>query len=406
MGYDINNIRADFPILQKQVYNKPLVYLDNAATTQKPQVVIDRISSYYSSENCNIHRGVHYLSQEATAAFEATRAYVAERMNADRKEEIIFTKGTTESVNLVAYSFGRKVVKAGDEVLVSGMEHHSNLVPWQRLCQEIGAHMKVLPFNDAGELDVDTFSSMISEKTRMVALAHVSNTLGTINPVKEMTAIAHRHGIPVLLDGAQAIAHLQVDLEELDCDFYCFSGHKVYAPMGAGVLYGRMDHLDFMDPYQSGGEMVDKVTFDKTSFNEVPFKFEAGTPNVESVLGLEAALRYLDRTGMQDIIDYEDDLLKYATEALQGVEGLRIFGTAKNKTAVISFLIGDIHPYDAGTILDKLGIAIRTGHHCAEPVMDRFGIPGTIRASLAMYNTKEEIDYLVDAIQKVRTMFI
>ena len=406
MSFYIHKVRADFPILKKQVYGKPLVYLDNAATTQKPKAVIDRISSYYTSENCNIHRGVHLLSQQATAAFEDTREYVSERLNADRKEEIIFTKGTTESVNLVASSFGRKIIGADDEVLVSGMEHHSNLVPWQRLCEEKGASLKVLPFNDEGELNVDTFSAMISEKTKMVALAHVSNTLGTINPVKEMITIAHRRGIPVLIDGAQAIAHMNVDLDMLDCDFYCFSGHKVYAPMGVGVLYGKLEHLEFMDPYQTGGEMVSRVTFEETSYNEVPFKFEAGTPNVESVLGLAAALHYLDGTGMQEIIDYEDKLLAYATEALLSVEDLQIIGTAKNKTAVLSFLIGDIHPYDAGIILDKLGIAVRTGHHCAEPVMDRYGIPGTIRASLAMYNTKEEIDYLVDAIHKVRTMFM
>ena len=406
MSFYIHKVRADFPILKKQVYGKPLVYLDNAATTQKPKAVIDRISSYYTSENCNIHRGVHLLSQQATAAFEDTREYVSERLNADRKEEIIFTKGTTESVNLVASSFGRKIIGADDEVLVSGMEHHSNLVPWQRLCEEKGASLKVLPFNDEGELNVDTFSAMISEKTKMVALAHVSNTLGTINPVKEMITIAHRRGIPVLIDGAQAIAHMNVDLDMLDCDFYCFSGHKVYAPMGVGVLYGKLEHLEFMDPYQTGGEMVSRVTFEETSYNEVPFKFEAGTPNVESVLGLAAALHYLDGTGMQEIIDYEDKLLAYATEALLSVEDLQIIGTAINKTAVLSFLIGDIHPYDAGIILDKLGIAVRTGHHCAEPVMDRYGIPGTIRASLAMYNTKEEIDYLVDAIHKVRTMFM
>lgn len=405
MPFDIHKVRADFPILQKQVYGKPLIYLDNAATTQKPRAVIERISKYYSEENCNIHRGVHYLSQEATAAFEETRSYVASLLNAARKEEIVFTKGATESINLVASAFGRKVVGQGDEVIISAMEHHSNLVPWQRLCKEKGAILKVLPFNEAGELNIEEFESLISSRTRMVALAHVSNALGTINPVKEMTDIAHRHNIPVILDGAQALAHLKVDLAELDCDFYCFSGHKAYAPMGVGVLYGKMEHLEFMDPYQTGGEMVDRVRFEDTTFNEIPFKFEAGTPNVESVLGLGAALRYIEDTGFEEIIRYEESLLSYASGELKKVDGLRIIGNAKHKTAVISFLIGDIHPYDAGTILDKLGIAIRTGHHCAQPVMDRYGITGTIRASLAMYNTKEEIDYLVGAIQKVKDMF-
>ncbi len=405
MPFDINKVRADFPILQKQVYGKPLVYLDNAATTQKPRAVIERIHKYYSEENCNIHRGVHYLSQEATAAFEETRAYVASLLNAAHKEEIVFTKGATESVNLVASAFGRKVVGQGDEVIISAMEHHSNLVPWQRLCKEKGAILKVLPFNEAGELNIEEFENLISSRTRMVALAHVSNALGTIYPVKEMTDIAHRHNIPVILDGAQALAHLKVDLAGLDCDFYCFSGHKMYAPMGVGVLYGKMEHLEFMDPYQTGGEMVDRVRFEDTTFNEIPFKFEAGTPNVESVLGLGAALRYIEDTGFEEIIRYEESLLSYASGELKKVDGLRIIGNAKHKTAVISFLIGDIHPYDAGTILDKLGIAIRTGHHCAQPVMDRYGITGTIRASLAMYNTKEEIDYLVGAIQKVKDMF-
>jgi len=405
MPFDINKVMADFTILQKHVYGKPLVYLDNAATTQKPRAVIERIHKYYSEENCNIHRGVHYLSQEATAAFEETRAYVASLLNAAHKEEIVFTKGATESVNLVASAFGRKVVGQGDEVIISAMEYHSNLVPWQRLCKEKGAILKVLPFNEAGELNIEEFENLISSRTRMVALAHVSNALGTINPVKEMTDIAHRHNIPVILDGAQALAHLKVDLAGLDCDFYCFSGHKMYAPMGVGVLYGKMEHLEFMDPYQTGGEMVDRVRFEDTTFNEIPFKFEAGTPNVESVLGLGAALRYIEDTGFEEIIRYEESLLSYASGELKKVDGLRIIGNAKHKTAVISFLIGDIHPYDAGTILDKLGIAIRTGHHCAQPVMDRYGITGTIRASLAMYNTKEEIDYLVGAIQKVKDMF-
>lgn len=406
MSFDINKVRADFPVLGRKVYDKPIIYLDNAATTQKPQAVIDRIVDYYSNENCNIHRGVHYLSQEATTAFEDTRIHVANFINASAKENIIFTKGTTEAINLVSASFGKKVLEEGDEVLVSGMEHHSNLVPWQMLCFEKGGSLKVLPFNDRGELSISTFREMLNERTRLVAIPHVSNALGTINPVKEMVAIAHEHNIAVLVDGAQALSHMQVDVTDLDCDFYCFSGHKAYGPMGVGVLYGKKEHLEFMDPYQSGGEMVDRVGLYETTFNEVPFKFEAGTPNVEGVLGLGAALTYLEETGLEGIRKYEDKLLAYATRRLKEIDGIHIYGTAREKTGVISFNIGEIHPYDAGTIIDKFGIAVRTGHHCAQPVMDRFGIPGTIRASLAMYNTKEEIDNLVQAIHQVKNMFL
>ncbi len=404
MAFDINKVRSDFPILKRKIHGKPLIYFDNAATSQKPQVVIDRITDYYTNENCNIHRGVHFLSQEATTAFEGTREHVARFINAPKKEELVFTKGTTESINLVAASYGRKVVNKGDEILVSGMEHHSNLVPWQLLCIEKEAKIKVLPFNDRGELDVSEFRTMLTERTKIVALAHVSNALGTINPIKEMIAAAHERNIPVLIDGAQAVSHLRVDITALDCDFYCFSGHKAYGPMGVGVLYGKEKYLEFMDPYQSGGEMVDKVSLYKTSFNELPFKFEAGTPNVTGVVAMGAAISYLEKIGMDNIIAHEDIVLAYGTLRLMEIDDLHIYGTARKKTGVLSFILKDIHPYDAGSILDKFGIAVRTGHHCVQPVMDRYGIPGTIRASLAMYNTKEEIDRLVEAIYQVKSM--
>lgn len=405
MALDIDKVRSDFPILERKIYNKPLIYLDNAATTQKPRVVIDRITDYYSRENCNIHRGVHFLSQEATTAFEATREYIAGFLNAPKKEEIVFTKGTTESINLVAASFGRKVIEEGDEILITAMEHHSNLVPWQMLCYEKKAKLKVVPFNDKGEVELDEFRDLISDRVKLVAIPHVSNALGTINPVREMTEISHARNIPVLVDGAQALSHLEVDVKELGCDFYCFSGHKAYGPMGAGVLYAREELLQDMAPYQSGGEMVDRVGLYETTFNEVPFKFEAGTPNVEAVLGMETALRYLEETGLDDIREYEDALLKYGTDKLNAIGDIQIYGTADKKTGVLSFNIGDIHPYDAGTIIDKFAIAVRTGHHCAQPVMTRYGVSGTIRASLAMYNTQEEIDHLVEAIHQVKRMF-
>jgi cysteine desulfurase/selenocysteine lyase len=405
VAFDINNIRADFPILRRKVYDKPLIYFDNAATTQKPQAVIDRISDYYANENCNIHRGVHVLSQEATTAFEGTRDQIAAFINAPKREEVVLTKGTTESINLVAATFGRKILNEGDEILITGLEHHSNLVPWQMLCYEKGAKLQVVPFNDKGEVELSAFSDMITDRTRLIAVAHISNALGTINPVKEMISLAHEKNIPVLIDGAQAISHLKVDVSDLDCDFYCFSGHKTYAPMGVGVLYAKEEHLENMPPYQSGGEMVDRVSLYETSFNELPFKFEAGTPNVEAVLGMGAAISYMEDIGMQEIATYEKDLLAYGTKSLQEINGLRIYGTATHKTGVLSFMIDDIHPYDAGTIIDKFGIAVRTGHHCAQPVMDSFGIPGTIRASLAIYNTREEIDLLVEAIHQVKKMF-
>ncbi|MCK4570231.1 MAG: cysteine desulfurase, partial [Bacteroidales bacterium] len=355
--------------------------------------------------NCNIHRGVHYLSQIATTEFEDTRKQVAQFLHAPKSEEIVFTKGTTESINLVAASFGRKVLQKGDEVLITAMEHHSNLVPWQMMCYEKEAKLQVVPFNDRGEIEMSAYKDLINNKTRIVALAHVSNALGTINPVKEMISHAHDKDIPVLIDGAQAISHMKVDVSDLDCDFYCFSGHKAYGPMGAGVLYAKEKHLEAMPPYQSGGEMVDRVSFFETSFNEIPFKFEAGTPNVEAVLGLGTALKYLEETGIEDIAAYEDKLLVYATRKLKKIEGVTIYGTAKEKTGVLSFTIDNIHAYDAGTIIDKFGIAVRTGHHCAQPVMNRFGIHGTIRASLGMYNTKEEIDQLEEAIYQVIKMF-
>ncbi len=405
MAFDVDKVRAAFPILGKKVYEKPLVYLDNAATTQKPQCVIDRITHYYENENCNIHRGVHHLSQMATMAFESCREHVARFINAPQKEEIIFTKGTTESINLVAASYGRKFLEENDEVIITGMEHHSNLVPWQMLCHEKKARLRVVPFNDHGELDMPAYRKMLGEKTRIVAITHISNALGTVNPVKEMIDLAHRQNVPVLVDGAQAISHMKVDMQELGCDFYCFSGHKAYAPMGVGVLYGRMSLLESMNPYQTGGEMVESVSLFETVFNEIPLRFEAGTPNVEAVLGLDTAISFLEETGMENIYEYESRLLAYATKKLQSIRDARIIGTARNKAGVLSFLIGDIHPYDAGTIIDKFGIAVRTGHHCAQPVMDRYGISGTLRASLAIYNTKDDIDKLVEAIHQTRKMF-
>lgn len=401
---DINKIRADFPILQQNIYGKPLVYFDNAATNQKPQCVIDTLVEYYKSENSNIHRGVHYLSQKATIAFENARETVKAFINANSSSEIIFTRGTTESINLVAQSFGKKFIKEGDEVIISAMEHHSNIVPWQMICEEKKALLKVIPFFENGELDINAFDNLISEKTRIIAITHVSNALGTINQIKEIIQKAHSKNIAVLIDGAQGIAHSKVDVQDLDCDFYCFSGHKIYAPMGIGVLYGKEELLNQMPPYHGGGEMIKTVTFEKTTYNDLPFKFEAGTPNVGDVLGLEKALQYINEIGIDKIAEYEDVLLNYATEKLAEIEGIRFFGTAKHKSAVISFLIGNIHPFDAGTIIDRHGVAVRTGHHCAQPLMDYYKIPGTIRASFAFYNTKEEIDVLITAVKKAKQM--
>jgi len=401
---DINKIREDFPALHQLVYKKPLVYLDNAATTQKPKVVIDTLLDYYTTQNSNIHRGVHYLSQKATAAYEDARRVIQQFINSEHSHEIIFTRGTTESINLVASSFAKRFLKKGDEILISAMEHHSNIVPWQMVCEEKQASLKVIQFNEDGELLLDEFEKLLNEKTKLIAITHISNALGTVNPIKEIIKIAHRKNIPVLVDGAQAVPHMKVDVQELDCDFYCFSGHKMYAPMGVGVLYGKEKILNELPPYQGGGEMIKEVTFEKTTYNELPFKFEAGTPNVGDGLGLAAAIKYLEIFGMDTIHKHESELLSYATKKLLEIEGLKIIGTAKNKAAVISFLVGKIHPYDLGTILDKMGIAVRTGHHCAQPIMDRYGIPGTVRASFAMYNSMEEIDTFVEGVIKAKNM--
>ncbi|MCD4791582.1 MAG: cysteine desulfurase [Bacteroidales bacterium] len=405
MNFDIKKIRKDFPALHQEIYGKPLVYLDNAATTLKPQVVIDSITNYYSTINSNVHRGVHYLSQQATEEFENTRKNIRKYINARNTHEIIFTKGTTESINLVANSFGKKFLSHGDEVIISELEHHANIVPWQMICEEKGAKLKVIPINDNGELILKKYKDLITDKTKIVSVSHISNTLGTVNPIKEIIDIAHQHDIPVMIDGAQGIVHEKIDVQELDCDFYCFSSHKFYGPMGVGVLYGKEKYLEEMPPYQTGGEMIKTVTFKKTTFNELPFKFETGTPNVADVIGFGSAINYIKKIGIENIIRYEKELLKHATEMLSGIQGLRIYGEAKKKAGVISFLLKDIHPYDAGIIIDKLSIAVRTGQHCAQPVMDRFDIPGTIRASFAFYNTKEEVDKLVQAILKVQEMF-
>ncbi len=404
-SFDVQKIREDFPALHQEIFGKPLVYFDNAATTQKPRQVIDRITRYYEKENCNIHRGVHHLSQVATEAFENSRKHVQAFINAARSHEIIFTKGTTDSVNLVTYSFGEAFVSAGDEIIISALEHHSNLVPWQILAERKGAVLKIIPIDDQGDLIYPAFEKLLSEKTKILALTQISNTLGTINDIKKYIDKAHEYGAKVLIDGAQAIMHQRIDVQELDCDFYCFSGHKMYAPMGVGILYGKEDILEKMQPFESGGEMVDQVSFEETTFNELPFKFEAGTPNVEAVLGLDTAISYLEEKGIEQLAAYEQNLLKYATERLQAIDGLRIIGNSRKKTSLISFLIGEIHPYDAGTIMDKMGIAVRTGHHCAQPVLDFYKIPGTVRASLVFYNTFEEIDRLVEAIRQVKRMF-
>jgi len=404
-SFDIRKIRADFPILKRLVNGKPLVYFDNAATTQKPQTVIDALLNYYQQDNSNIHRGVHFLSQAATAAYESARENVKTYINARVKQEIIFTKGTTESINLMAYSFGEKYINEGDEIIVSALEHHSNLVPWQVLCKRKLANLRIVPVNEKGEFLFEEYKKMLNPKTRLVAVAHVSNALGTINPIQKIIAAAHKNNIPVLIDGAQGIPHSAVDVQALDCDFYAFSGHKFYAPMGAGILYGKEKFLEEMLPYQLGGEMVDQVSYSDTTYNELPFKFEAGTPNVEAVIGLNAAINYVKDIGIEKIARHETHLLTYATAELKKVEGVRIIGEADEKAGVVSFLIGNIHPYDAGSIMDHLGIAIRTGHHCAQPIIDHFKIPGTIRASFAMYNETEEIDILIKAVKQVKSMF-
>lgn len=397
---DIAQLRSDFPILQTQVYGKPLVYLDNAATTQKPSAVIQAMNDYYTQYNSNIHRGVHYLSQKATAEYELVRKKVQGFINAEHLHEVIFTKGTTESINLVASCFGRKFLRPGNSIIVSAMEHHSNIVPWQMACEEHGAELRVAPMNEKGELLLEEFERMLDETVKLVSVTYVSNTLGTVNPVKEMIELAHGKGIPVLVDAAQAIQHMPVDVQELDADFLAFSGHKMYGPTGIGVLYGKEKWLQQIPPYQGGGDMIKTVTFEKTTYNDLPLKFEAGTPAIAEGIGLGAAIDYLQHLGMANIAETEAQLLAYATEALQEVKGLRFIGEAENKAASISFLVGNTHPFDVGEILDKHGIAVRTGHHCTEPIMHYYGIPGTVRASLAFYNTSEEIDKLVAAIQK------
>jgi len=402
---NIDTVRADFPTLHQEVNGKPLVYFDNGATSQKPRQVIDRIKQYYDLENSNVHRGVHHLSQVATFAYEAPRKVIQKALNAKHEHEVIYTKGTTDGINLVAQSYGRKHFKEGDEIILSGMEHHSNIVPWQMIAEEKGATIKVIPVTDEGELDMEAYKGLLNEKTAFVSVVHVSNSLGTINPVEEIIQLAHEVGAPVLIDGAQVIQHAPVDVQALDCDFFAFSGHKVFGPTGIGILYGKEELLNDMPPYQGGGDMIKTVRFEGTTYNDLPHKFEAGTPNIAGGIGLGAAFEYLQSIGYQWIEQQEKEILEYATEKLQAIPGLRIIGTAKEKSGVISFLIGDIHPYDGGTILDQLGIAVRTGHHCTQPLMARFGVPGTMRASFAFYNTKEEVDRLVEGILRVKKMF-
>lgn len=403
--YDIEQIRADFPILSREVYGKPLIYLDNGATTQKPRCVVEAITNEYYSVNANVHRGVHFLSQQATELHEASRETVRRFLNARSANEIVFTRGTTESINLLASSFADSQMQTGDEVMVSVMEHHSDIVPWQLQAARKGIVLKVIPMNDRGELLLDEYRKLFSERTRLVCFAHVSNVLGTLNPAKEMIAIAHEHGVPVLVDGAQSVPHMPVDVQDLDADFFAFSGHKVYGPTGVGVLYGKEEWLDRLPPYQGGGEMIQHVSFEKTTFNELPFKFEAGTPDYIGTTALAKALDYVSALGMDRIAAHEHELTVYAMERMKQIEGMRIFGEAAQKEGVISFLVGNIHHLDMGTLLDRLGIAVRTGHHCAQPLMQRLGIEGTVRASFGLYNTKEEIDLLVAGIERVSRMF-
>ena len=403
--YDIQKIREDFPILGREVYGKPLIYLDNGATTQKPRCVVEAITDEYYSVNANVHRGVHFLSQQATELHEASRETVRRFINARSSNEIVFTRGTTESINLLASSFADSQMKEGDEVIVSVMEHHSNIVPWQLQAARKGIVLKVIPMNDRGELLLDEYEKLFSERTKLVSFAHVSNVLGTVNPAKEMIATAHAHGVPVLIDGAQSVPHMKVDVQDLDADFFAFSGHKVYGPTGVGVLYGKEEWLDKLPPYQGGGEMIQSVSFEKTTFNELPFKFEAGTPDYIGTTALAKALDYVSAIGMENIAAHEHELTRYAMQRLKEIDGMRIFGEAGNKSGVISFLVGNIHHLDMGTLLDRLGIAVRTGHHCAQPLMIRMGIEGTVRASFGLYNTKEEIDVLAAGIERVSRMF-
>lgn len=402
---DINKIRADFPILNQTIYNKPFVYFDNGATTQKPQVVIDRMREMFERENSNIHRGVHYLSGKMTEHYENARTTVQIFINAKHNHEIIFTAGTTASINAVAFSFGEKYVHEGAEIIISALEHHANLVPWQMLCERKKAILKVIPINDKGEIIFEEYENLISEKTRIIAVNHISNSLGTINPIKKIIAKAHQHNIPVLIDAAQSIQHTTIDVQDLDCDFLAFSGHKIYGPNGIGILYGKEKYLNEMPPYQGGGDMVKTVTFEKTIYNSLPFKFEAGTTNYTAAVGLATALNYIQNIGLENIATYEHELLKYATQKINELGGITIYGTSEHKASVISFLIDGVHHYDTGMILDKLGVAVRTGTHCTEPIMQRFNIEGTVRASMCFYNTFEEIDLFIDALKRVKKMF-
>ncbi len=398
-------MRADFPILSREVYGKPLVYFDNAATSQKPQCVIDKIAEMYTTVNSNVHRGVHYLSQAATDEHEAARKTVQKFINAVSPNEIVFTRGATESINLVASSFCHKFCKEGDEILITAMEHHSNIVPWQLQAEELGLKIKVAPINDEGELLIDELEKLISNNTKLIAVTHISNVLGSINPIDKIIEIAHSYNVPILIDAAQSVQHAKVDVQKLDCDFLVFSSHKVYGPTGVGVLYGKEKWLNELPPYQGGGEMIENVSFEKTTFNHLPFKFEAGTPDFVGTAALAAALNYVTSIGLDNIASHEDELLRYATEKMSTIPGMRIIGTAKNKSSVISFLIDNIHPYDIGTLLDKMGIAVRTGHHCAEPLMKELGIDGTVRASFAFYNTKEEVDIFLSGLKRIVAMF-
>jgi cysteine desulfurase/selenocysteine lyase len=403
--FDLARIREDFPILKRKIHGKPLVYLDNGATSQKPQLVIDALLQYYSAENSNIHRGVHLLSERATAAYEAARGKIRGFLNARSDQEIVFVRGTTEAINLVAQSFGRSFLKAGDEIIVSAMEHHSNIVPWQMLCEQVGAKLRVIPINHDGEIVMDEYRSLLNEKTRFVSVTHVSNALGTVVPVKEIVSLAHERGVPVLLDGAQAVPHLRVDVQQLECDFYAFSGHKVFGPTGVGVLYGRAELLDKMPPYQGGGDMISLVTFEKTHYNVLPYKFEAGTPHIAGGIGLGAAIDYITALDWDQVMAHEQRLLSYATDAVSSIDGLRIIGTAKEKAGVLSFVLDRVHAHDVGTILDQEGVAVRAGHHCAMPVMQRFGVPATTRASFAFYNSLDEIEVMARALQRVVKVF-
>ena len=403
--YDVNRVREDFPILSREIYGRPLVYLDNGATTQKPRQVVEAMVDEYYNVNANVHRGVHFLSQQATDLHEASRETVRRFINARSTSEILFTRGTTESINLLAFSFGEAMVKEGDEVVVSAMEHHSNIVPWQMMCERKGAQLRVIPMTDEGELQLEALEGLLHERTRIVCCTQVSNVLGTVNPVKEVVRRAHERNIPVLIDGAQSVPHMKVDVQDLDCDFFAFSGHKVYGPTGVGVLYGKEEWLEKLPPYQGGGEMIKNVSFEKTTYNELPYKFEAGTPDYVATHALATALDYVSGLGMENIEAHEQELTRYALERMQQIEGMHIFGGAKERDAVISFQVGDIHHLDMGTLLDRLGIAVRTGHHCAEPLMRRLGIEGTVRASFGLYNTKAEVDALVEGIERIRSMF-